>query len=603
MNTRGQSALEFITTYGWSILVVLIAISALAYFGVLDLRLFLPSKCVVDVGLVCSDFTVGSNAVNLILANSLGWDITISSIKMEGCQGAFSGPKALKNGHSGNYTIGLCSINQKKYAANVNVTYTLESGIPHTSKGQIISANDFVKMDYDYIGNGNNISGSVSAYDFNEGDGYSISDRALTNNGIFYGNTRLLMHLDGNAIDSSPYHNDGTINGNVNCNAAGIYGNGCAFDGVNSYIEVPNSLNLNLTGNLSAVAWVKVSSNSNGFIITKGIYPDYNYKLEATADGKFQAIVGIDGQQRIARSTDNYELNRWYEVTLTYDGSFVNLYVDGSLNANTFYSGVPAQNNYPVIIGKYYGGPGYFFNGTIDEAAIYSKALSSQEITQIYQSKKAKFTDWVAGKYGTALEYDGKNTYTEVLAEQSLDITNKITLEAWIKLYELTGNADQDMIMNKEGIPYEIAVHDNTGPEEYDPNDPVHTRKTCDKPGDLIPPYNFAWYLGGLSGLPSHNCGWKDGGGPIQKNVWTYLAVTYNGSLVKTFINGVKQKEYPASGTIQTTNRNLRMGARSSGGTPPPQSDYGALFNGVIDSLAVYKDALSEQLIAQHANS
>ena len=39
-----QAALEFLTTYGWAILVVLIAVGALAYFGVLDLGKFLPEK-------------------------------------------------------------------------------------------------------------------------------------------------------------------------------------------------------------------------------------------------------------------------------------------------------------------------------------------------------------------------------------------------------------------------------------------------------------------------------------------------------------------------------------------------------------------------------
>ena len=42
---RGQVALEFIMTYGWAILVVLVAIGALAYFGVLNPGKYLPEKC------------------------------------------------------------------------------------------------------------------------------------------------------------------------------------------------------------------------------------------------------------------------------------------------------------------------------------------------------------------------------------------------------------------------------------------------------------------------------------------------------------------------------------------------------------------------------
>ena len=46
---KAQAALEFLMTYGWAILVVLAAIGALAYFGVLSPSNFLPSKCTAGV--------------------------------------------------------------------------------------------------------------------------------------------------------------------------------------------------------------------------------------------------------------------------------------------------------------------------------------------------------------------------------------------------------------------------------------------------------------------------------------------------------------------------------------------------------------------------
>ncbi len=46
MNKRAQAALEFLMTYGWAILVVLAAIGALAYFGVLSPTNFVPERCV-----------------------------------------------------------------------------------------------------------------------------------------------------------------------------------------------------------------------------------------------------------------------------------------------------------------------------------------------------------------------------------------------------------------------------------------------------------------------------------------------------------------------------------------------------------------------------
>jgi len=46
---KSQAAMEFLMTYGWAILVVLVAIAALAYFGVLSPEKFLPDRPISDV--------------------------------------------------------------------------------------------------------------------------------------------------------------------------------------------------------------------------------------------------------------------------------------------------------------------------------------------------------------------------------------------------------------------------------------------------------------------------------------------------------------------------------------------------------------------------
>lgn len=50
--------MEFLMTYGWAILVVLAAIGALAYFGVLSPDRFLPDKCVFNPPLSCSEYKI-----------------------------------------------------------------------------------------------------------------------------------------------------------------------------------------------------------------------------------------------------------------------------------------------------------------------------------------------------------------------------------------------------------------------------------------------------------------------------------------------------------------------------------------------------------------
>lgn len=55
---RSQAAMEFLLTYGWAIILVLVVIAALAYFGVLSPAKMLPGKCMFQIGFDCVDYTV-----------------------------------------------------------------------------------------------------------------------------------------------------------------------------------------------------------------------------------------------------------------------------------------------------------------------------------------------------------------------------------------------------------------------------------------------------------------------------------------------------------------------------------------------------------------
>ena len=73
MSKRGQAALEFLMTYGWAILIVLIAIGAFAYFGVLNPQRLLPKSCTVVPGFSCDDFSVLDNGIVMIRRKSFSW--------------------------------------------------------------------------------------------------------------------------------------------------------------------------------------------------------------------------------------------------------------------------------------------------------------------------------------------------------------------------------------------------------------------------------------------------------------------------------------------------------------------------------------------------
>ena len=83
MNTRkGQTALEFLMTYGWAILVVLAAIGALAYFGVLNPTNFLPDQCLATSGFGCQGKPViHMNNISITLNTNVGAPVNYTAIR------------------------------------------------------------------------------------------------------------------------------------------------------------------------------------------------------------------------------------------------------------------------------------------------------------------------------------------------------------------------------------------------------------------------------------------------------------------------------------------------------------------------------------------
>jgi uncharacterized protein (UPF0333 family) len=79
---NGQAALEFMMTYGWAILVVLAAIGALSYFGILNPSRFTPDTCLASSPFSCPGKPIVSmsNAyIAFSLVNGQGYAVTISS--------------------------------------------------------------------------------------------------------------------------------------------------------------------------------------------------------------------------------------------------------------------------------------------------------------------------------------------------------------------------------------------------------------------------------------------------------------------------------------------------------------------------------------------
>jgi hypothetical protein len=129
--------MEFLMTYGWAILVVLVAISALAYFGIFTPSRFLPNTCTIAPGISCDEFVVYETSVIMILRNGLGEPITITDLRVDQCSGSAIG--SMPDGKQETFTINGCVNAVGRVKKAINLTYTAGSGISHNINGLIVA--------------------------------------------------------------------------------------------------------------------------------------------------------------------------------------------------------------------------------------------------------------------------------------------------------------------------------------------------------------------------------------------------------------------------------------------------------------------------------
>jgi hypothetical protein len=182
------------------------------------------------------------------------------------------------------------------------------------------------------------------------------------------------------AYDSSGNGLDGTLNGDPQW-VIGKVGGALEFDGDDS-VEIPHNDLLSITDEITITAWTYMNANASGemSIVSKGGWAanDLPYELTETPGGViFWQFYDDGGRDTCAPSSPPAE--EWHHIAATYDGQIFKCYIDGELADEWAYAGTMPVNTASVTIGQRSRG-GTYFNGIIDEVAIFNRALSEDEI-------------------------------------------------------------------------------------------------------------------------------------------------------------------------------------------------------------------------------
>ncbi len=173
----------------------------------------------------------------------------------------------------------------------------------------------------------------------------------------------------------------------------GILGQAVKFNGTSDSITVGTNAAYYFDGTdpFTIATWFK-SSGGQGTV--RGLVERYN----ATVLGNW--YLRIDGANEIIgfrevspwdgiRSATKVEVGKWYHAVFTYDGTNMNLYVNGVSDAAPVAGGSIGldQANVPVSIGSgtNSGSPTGYFPGTMDDVRIYARALTAEEVKRLYE--------------------------------------------------------------------------------------------------------------------------------------------------------------------------------------------------------------------------
>ncbi len=427
--------------------------------------------------------------------------------------------------------------------------------------------------------------------------------------------------FNGDAADASGNGYDGTVvDATLITNRFGDVDSAYYFDGVNDRIDLPSAvLNVERTNSYSQSFWIKTTATDTGNNIIAKMQSSGAYRglmiginagilrMQWISDQNSSNKIRVDG-------TTSLRDDQWHHIAVIYDGSStaagISVYVDGNPESMSVYAdsltGTILNSVTPTIGSR---NNTYYYTGAIDDIRIYSRALSESEVQALYADtgtsgsggsgatvtpaaaayafdgdatdssgngadgivEGATLTDDRDGNPDSAYAFD-EGTYIRTTASTgSVDIVDQISMSGWINPSQFAtkagGSGSMRTIMRKLSALsfYGYAF-------------------TITTDGRLA-------FDSGLS-ITANTHVTASGMDPLPTNAWSHVAMTYDGSQVLFYVNGVLADTKSYSQPLQSgPAATLCIGRRSYEST----SDY---FYGSMDELGLYDSVLSAAAIA-----
>jgi len=372
---------------------------------------------------------------------------------------------------------------------------------------------------------------------------------------------------------------DGRINGAKR--STGINGGALSFAGINENVRINNTPGLNLTGDqVSLSVWF-----SRDQIDQSGAFFFFNSKYILRIDkmGKIAFSVYNPTFTDVALKWQDRVADRdWHHVVGVYDGTELRLYLDGALMNSIPKTGNLKSSTADFLIGSQ--NSENFFSGQLDEAMIFDKALTQEDVSYLFANNynpsngnaslvahwpldaisAGKVVDIIGGFNATAtdisaapgmvegsMNFNGSSSSAIAPHHPNINPTTAFTMMAWVNTREnKTAKVVQKGDYDGHGIGQDVWLGWN-----------AHIRGSDQNTHDIL---------------------WGEGR-PVL-NTWYHLTVTYDGSVLKLYVNGQFKNARKLDIPLNSNSRPFSIGSDNG------RQKY---FNGLIDDVKYYSEALS----------
>ncbi|MEM7315337.1 MAG: cadherin-like domain-containing protein, partial [Planctomycetota bacterium] len=360
---------------------------------------------------------------------------------------------------------------------------------------------------------------------------------------------------------------DGTLNGNASIVNDATRGDVLSLDGTGDFVHIPGLIGT--PANITLSGWINASGldTFGGVLISLGTSP----ALYLNANGYLEAYYESGGTSNVFTDNENLVGSGWRHVAMTIDDATreMSVYLDGKRIATLTGNGPIEYDNGPdTYIGRAGDGlAGFDFNGMIDEARIYGRALSNEEI-------EALATDNTEVNENLAITVDAVNdapTFSSLNGNPTfVENGSAVVLDADVQIFDTDIGRGEDTFENTT-----LTLSRNGGANSEDAFSESGLLGSLTEGGNLV--YNSVTV------------------GTVTTNSGGTLVLTFNSAADNTAINNVMQgiaysnssDAPPASVQIDWTFDDQNSGSQGSGGNLSATGTTTVNITGVNDAPVV----------------